>query len=312
MHKQDVYIEKPTAHLTKPLLFLSSETRNWGDDLILRAYHEPSELYEWAVPSVPQTGLVILSQGTMLLERQASTHTWQSVTIQRGDLFLTPGGGSAYKSSWHSLSPEPMQTIHLLLQPSLLARVAEEVADTDPHLLTLAPRIGFQDPLLTQIGFTLWRELLEGKAAGRLYAETAAQLLAIHLLRHYCSPEKTIPEVVHGLTQRHLNRVTDFVLNHLHQDLSLEQLAREAGFSPYHFARLFRQRTGQSPHQFVVQKRIEKVRQLLQETDTPLVEIALASGFANQSHLTQVFKRACGLTPHAYRQQKASFCLTMR
>jgi len=96
--------------------------------------------------------------------------------------------------------------------------------------------------------------------------------------------------------------VTEFILAHLNQDLSLAVLAQQVGFSPYHFTRLFRQATGESPHQFVMRQRIERAQHLLQEADLPLAHIALESGFANQSHLTQAFKRHLGLTPAAYRK----------
>jgi AraC family transcriptional regulator len=105
-----------------------------------------------------------------------------------------------------------------------------------------------------------------------------------------------------GLTQQQMTRVMDFVQAHLGQDLSLGALAEQAGFSSYHFARLFRQTTGASPHQFVLRQRIERAQHLLKERDVPLARAARECGFANQSHLTQAFKRYLGLTPRAYRQ----------
>ena len=91
------------------------------------------------------------------------------------------------------------------------------------------------------------------------------------------------------------------MLAHLNQDLSLSALAQQIGFSPYHFARLFRQTIGESPHQFVLSQRIEHAQSLLKETGQPLAQIALTCGFANQSHLTQAFRRTLGLTPAEYR-----------
>jgi AraC family transcriptional regulator len=82
-------------------------------------------------------------------------------------------------------------------------------------------------------------------------------------------------------------------------------LAQQTGFSPYHFARLFRQTTGESPHQFVLRLRIERAQQLLEKMDVPLSHIALESGFTDQSHLTQAFKRHLGQTPHAYRRDRS-------
>ncbi|HZR43879.1 MAG TPA: helix-turn-helix domain-containing protein, partial [Ktedonobacteraceae bacterium] len=127
---------------------------------------------------------------------------------------------------------------------------------------------------------------------------------AVHLLRHYTSAPREIEELSQGLTRHQIKRVMDFTLAHLDQDLSLEALAQQIGFSAYHFARLFRQATGESPHQFVLRQRIERAQRLLAETDVPLAHVALECGFANQSHLSLVFKRHLGLTPRAYRQQR--------
>src|SRR5258708_7850065 len=230
--------------------------------------------------------------------------SWGREEFWPGDLFLKPGVVRPHQLPWRSLSPEPLEPLHLHLNAHLLARTAEEVADRDPARRVLIGHSGFQDPLLTQIGLALWRELEQDTPAGKLYAQTAAQMLAVHLLRHYTSTAGEIEEVLQGLTRHQVKRVTDFMRAHLSQDLSLDVLAQQIGFSPYHFARLFRQTMGESPHQFVLRQRIERAQHLLKEADVPLAHIALACGFANQSHLSLVFKRHLGLTPRAYRQDR--------
>lgn len=289
--------------LTTPLLFLSSEDAGW-DGLLVRAYHEPMELEGWIDPVVPEIALVLLTSGKMLMEHQRSNGSWQGLSMRQGDLTLKPGGSVISEVRWRSLSAEPMQTLHIHLNSDLFSRTAAEVADCDPADLMLYGRSGFQDPLLEQIGLALWRELEQPTATGQLYAQTAAQMLAVHLLRYYTTPTQRIKEVSQGLTQRQIGQVTDFVRAHLNQDLSLAALALQIGFSPYHFARLFRRTTGESPHQFVLSQRIERAKHLLREADLPLAQIALASGFANQSHLTQTFKRSLGITPAAYREDQ--------
>lgn len=290
------------SELTVPTLFLSSEGVGW-DDLVVRAYHEPGEIAGWIDPVVPEIVLIQLTRGAMLMERQGRNGSWKALPIRRGDLILKPGGSSTTELRWRSLSAEPMQTLHVHLSNALLSRTAEEMTDLDPARLTLTGRSGFQDPLLMQIGLALRRELeQQPAAAGKLYAQTAAQMLAVHLLRHYTSPTAPIRDLSHGLTLHQVKQVTDFILAHLNQDISLSVLAQQIGFSPYYFARLFRQATGESPHQFVLHQRIERAKQLLQKADLPLSHIAVESGFANQSHLTEAFKRHLGLTPATYRK----------
>jgi AraC family transcriptional regulator len=138
----------------------------------------------------------------------------------------------------------------------------------------------------------------------QLYAAAAAQMLAAHLLRHYTTTNPRIREYRHKLSSRQLQRLTTFIQAHLDQNLSLEMLAHQIGFSPYHFARIFRQTTGESPHQFVLLQRLTAATRLLKETDLPLADVALRVGIPNQSHFTQAFKRRLGITPHAYRLER--------
>ena len=287
-----------------PLLYLSSAEAGW-EGLLAQAFHEPMELEGWLTTPLPDISLVLFAGGAMRLEQRPAHGAWNGQYFRQGDLILRPGGGPPYEVRWKSLTAAPTQTLHLHLSQDLLARTAEEVAGCDSARLALMGRSGFQDPLLTQIGFALWRELEQRAPAGKLYAQTAAQMLAVHLLRHYTAGGAAIKEPAHGLTQQQMSRVIDFVQAHLSQDLSLEALAQQTGFSPYHFARLFRQMTGESPHHFVLRQRIERARRLLQASKMPLASIAVESGFANQSHFTQVFKRQLGLTPRAYRRDRA-------
>lgn len=286
-----------------PVLFLSSEEIGW-DGLVARAYHEPEEFEGFLAPDNdgPHIPLILLVGGAMYMEWRTANSSWRGKLIHSEDLMLTPGGSASSELRWKSLTPTAMRTLHLHLSQELLVRAAQEMADYDPTRLTIIGRSGFQDPLLTQIGLALWRELEQQNPAGKLYAQTAAQMLAVHLLRHYTAAPVDIQELSQGLTRQQVRRVTDFILAHLSQDLSLESLAQQTGFSPYHFARLFHQATGESPHQFVLRQRVESAQHLLKETDAPLAHIALESGFANQSHLTRIFKRHLGLTPRAYRQ----------
>jgi AraC family transcriptional regulator len=177
-----------------------------------------------------------------------------------------------------------------------------EVAESDPATLHIEEQVRFHDPLLLQLGLVLHQELEQPTATGGLYAQTAAQLLAVHLLRHYASVGTHIWEPARGLTQRQVHRVLAFVQANLGHDLPLATLAQQVHLSPYHFARMFRQATGKSPHQCVLRLRLERAQWLLRTTDLPLAQIATESGFAHQSYLTNTFKRRLGLTPRAYRR----------
>ncbi len=295
----------PNGKAASPLLYLSSADAGW-DGLVAQAFHEPMELEGWMTPALPDISLILFTGGAMRMEQRRAPGPWEALYMHQGDLILRPGAGTPYEVRWKGLSSAPTRTLHVRLSKDLLSRTAEEAGGYDPTRLSLVARSGFQDPLLAQIGFALWRELEQRSPVGKLYAHSAAQMLAVHLLRHYTSVGGAIKEPSRGLTHQQMKRVLDVVQDQLSQDLSLEALARQIGFSPYHFARLFRQTTGESPHQFVLRQRIEHAQHLLAEGRAPLAHVAVESGFADQSHLTRVFKRHLGLTPRAYRWDRST------
>ncbi|HEU5199468.1 MAG TPA: AraC family transcriptional regulator [Ktedonobacterales bacterium] len=297
-------LHAPTEDLTTPLLYLSSAGAGW-EGLVAQAFHEPKELEGWIESARSDISLVLFAGGTMHIERRQAGGPWRGADIHHGELILNAGGGPSYEVRWKSLSSAPTQTLHLHLSTNLFARTAQEVADVDPTRLKLIGRSGLRDPLLSQISLSLWRELEQPGPGGALYVQTATQMLAVHLLRQYTAVGDAIKEPTRGLTHQQTRRVLEYVQAHLSETLSLETLAQQTGYTPYHFTRLFRQGTGESPHQFVLRLRIEQARRLLAETSLPLAEIAAACGFAHQSHLTQVFKRHLGLTPRAYRRDRS-------
>lgn len=300
---QQTALQAPRDHLAAPLLYLSSADAGW-QGLTAQAFYEPSELEGWITPAVPDISLVLFAGGAMHIERRQVGGSWRGGAIHHGELILSAGGGPVYEVRWKSLSSAPTQTLHLSLSASLFARAAQEIAGVDLTDLKLVGRSGLRDPLLMQIGFALWRELERPGLGGELYAQTATQMLAVHLLRHYTAVGISLKEPAQGLTPQQTRRVLDFAQAHLDQPLSLEALAQQTGYTPYHFTRLFRQATGESPHQFVLRLRVECAQRLLAETSLPLAEIASACGFAHQSHLTHIFKQRLGLTPRAYRRDR--------
>ena len=105
-----------------------------------------------------------------------------------------------------------------------------------------------------------------------------------------------------GLASRPLMRVIEYINEHLRDELSLVELSKIAKLSPHHFAAAFKASTGISPHDYVIERRIDRARDLLRQKDKTISEIALAVGFSNQSHLTANFRRTMGMTPRKFRQ----------
>jgi|SRR5215471_18629342 len=98
-----------------------------------------------------------------------------------------------------------------------------------------------------------------------------------------------------------VRRVRDFIEAHLEKNICVQALATVAGVSTYHFARAFKQSEGVTPHDYLMQRRVRRAQDLLAATDLPLSQIALASGFADQSHCIRRFREQVGITPGSYR-----------
>ena len=109
---------------------------------------------------------------------------------------------------------------------------------------------------------------------------------------------------VGGLAPRALQRVREYVEEHLSENIELETLADIAALSKWHFARAFKESVGTPPHFYLVQRRLERAQQLLAETDLPLAQIALKIGFSDQSHFSRRFRTVLGLTPRSFRRSK--------
>ena len=116
-----------------------------------------------------------------------------------------------------------------------------------------------------------------------------------------------LPELEHrprrGLSRRALNRACSYIAENLGERFTLDDLARQAGVSRFHFARLFRVSTGDSPMAYLLKSRIERAKQMLLQDDRPVCEIAAVLGFCDQSHLTRTFRRLTGVTPREFARR---------
>jgi AraC family transcriptional regulator len=300
----------PTVPPPSLLPYLSSAELGW-DGLQAQAFHELAEVEECIAPGKTDISLSLLTGGGQRWEmREMHTQAaWEGVLLRPGDLVLGAGTNVPWVLRWRNTSSAPTYSFNLRLSRNLLVRMVEELVGGDGMRLMLVDQGGFQDPFLMQVVLSLWRELREGAPSGKLFAECAAQMIMLHLLRFYARSGKvaaTIQEPTHRLSPQQLHRVSAYISDHSNQDLTLEVLAQQAGFSPFHFARLFRKTTGVTPHQYVRRERLAHARRLLESTRLSLAEVALESGFGDQSYFTRVFKGALRVTPAAYRRERTS------
>jgi AraC family transcriptional regulator len=220
-----------------------------------------------------------------------------------GAVTIIPAGSTS-RWRWSGSS----ESTHILVEPQFLARVAAEALDLNPDRATLPPVYALCDPQVRAAMLALDAEHLAGGPGSRLLAESLGNVLAVLLLRRFSSSGPADSHPGRVLAKHKLRAVLEYMNEHLDAELSLDHLAAVAHMSPFHFARLFKNSTGLPPHQYVIARRVERAKELLRDRDLlPLAEVAVETGFANQSHFTRHFKRLVGVTPRLF-QASARTC----
>jgi AraC family transcriptional regulator len=163
----------------------------------------------------------------------------------------------------------------------------------------LMARYASLDPFVRSLAGELQDEMDQGRAPADAYLNAMAEVLAVHLARHYttAAPAPVLP----GLASHKVKAVQSFVREHIAETIHVDALAAAVRMSPFHFARMFKQSVGQTPHLYVVLQRVETAKELLRKSDVPLIEVAAQAGFRTQGHFTGVFYRYTGYTPRIFR-----------
>ena len=214
-----------------------------------------------------------------------------------GSILVIPAGSPArYRWSRHS------DSLHIYLEHGLVTRVAAEAFGLDAARLTVPPLDGLDLPHLRAAMLAVDAELTTGGPGGPLAAESLANVLAVHLIRHASAPRRLERGRDGALPRGRLRAVVEYIEEHLDGCPTLAQLAAVVRVNPYHFARQFKAATGLPPHQYVILRRVERAKQLLQAgTNLSLAEVALHAGFCDQSQFSRHFKRLVGVTPGQFR-----------
>lgn len=213
-------------------------------------------------------------------------------TLIPGAFDLVPAGASGY---WDDSAP--VQFVSVRIAPRLLAETAEALGIRGS--IDLAPRIGARDAVVEPIVWALASEIEATMPAARIYADSLGAALASRLLQSFIAsgaPRRR------SLSKRQHRRIVDFVEANLADDLPLERIADEANISVPHLTALFRRTMGQSVHRYVMERRVQRARALLQDRRLSTSEVADACGFSHQSHLARWTRRVLGATPSQIRE----------
>lgn len=195
----------------------------------------------------------------------------------------------------------PHHSLHFYLPRSALKALAAQ-SDLRFHgELNYRFATGYDDRVIRQLGAAMLPSLEHGKPLDGLFLDYVLLALATHVLSHYGDGSSAQKQWVGGLSMLNLRRAQEMLRTNLASDISLAELADSCGLSPAHFARAFRQSTGRSAHVWLQQQRVNHAKTLL-KGELALPQIALACGFANQSHFTHVFSKLAGTSPGRWRR----------
>lgn len=194
----------------------------------------------------------------------------------------------------------------LAMPPDYLSRVIEEEWDLAPGGVEIEQQFLVRDPVIETVLTSLAFEVRNGSPSGRLYAESASEFLAHHIIHTYSSLSRRPRRFAGGLAGQRLETVLEYIEATLAEPISLHRLAELAAVSARHFERAFRQAVGVPPHAYVLQRRIAAARHLLlSQPDLSMREIAAQVGFSSASHLAFAFRRQTGHSPSAFRRLRS-------
>ena len=256
---------------------------------------------EFSAPPIAQHALILITWPPEKLNLRYEG-VKQDIPLAAGSVAVMPAGSA---SLWHWRGVK--DSLHIYLEPSVIARVATTSFELDSARMVVPPLDALMVPGLRAAMLAVDAELAAGGIGGPLMIESLANVLAIHLIRHLLGPRRLIGRSDGVLPRGKFHTVVEYIMENLEGNLTLEQMASVVHISPYHFARQFKATTGLPPHQYVITRRVERAQQLLRRHgDFSLGEIALRVGFSDQSQFCFHFKRVVGVTPGQFRTSQES------
>jgi AraC family transcriptional regulator len=272
---------------------LSSRELGWSAVQIERREIDPSSI---AFAAGATEHLVAVSLGSGRITRELMGKTETAILVP-GSVALQPCS-VPMRWSWDTR----LSLTLLALDPAFLLQVADEAFGLRPEEVDLVPVIRKSDPVVATIVGTLSREASEAQPGNEVYAQSLAHILAVHLLRQY-NRRKPPSQGALPVATAPAARAIQFIQERFADDIALADIAAAARVSPYHLVRVFKQATGVSPHQYLIQVRVNNARALLMAGagKRSVADVAEAVGFADQSHLTRHMKRLLGVTPGEVR-----------
>lgn len=170
----------------------------------------------------------------------------------------------------------------------------------------LCETAGQHDPVLAGLSKALFSSLDPDRQPSALFVDQMSVAIGVHLIRQYGDGRETGSDRRRALSKRAENRAKELLRSRLQADLSIADIAAQCNLSPSAFLRAFRETAGVTPHQWLMQQRLDQARTLLLKSVLTISEISATCGFSDQAHFTRAFSAATGTPPAAWRRMMRS------
>jgi AraC family transcriptional regulator len=284
-------------------LLRSSAGRGWSTISAELRWHGVSET-PIIVPQHVELCLAVAGNDNGRVRRTGAGQC-QEIVPTTGAMCLAPIGVGDNQLTITAPLPE---TMHLYLPTTLFRRLSDDFNLPGAPAHSIRYVAGVRDEVIHHLGLSILSEMTTETAAGRMFVETASLALAARLVHKYCdSGSCTLPAPAsHPLDHVRLRRVLDYISAHVADEITLADLARVAGLSTFHFARMFTLAIGVSPHRYVSRMRLENAVAEIAAARLPLAQIASNARFSSQASFTRAFRRATGMTPGEYGRRRST------
>ncbi len=267
------------------------EGRKWSDEAITIGVSSAYDLRE--IHFEADTDIIVLLKPGYGGIRSINSDKARPFRMEQNDLYWLPT-----RTDFYSLSEHAKELTFINFDKSIRRRLLEAL-----------PRGSNLDEAITPISNVLrhaaFSELISdfvasGGLGGRMKAEALVDLILFDVIQQLDQRESI--KIAHTFSKPVMRRIIEFIEENIHREIAIETLANLAQASPFHFSRMFKNTTGFPPYQYVIRRRIARAQKLLSTTDLDITQIATATGFSSQSHLTTAFRKLLSVTPRRFRK----------
>ena len=245
--------------------------------------------------SVQHQPALMMALRTGSLEVGSRRSEMMRFTFGVGEMCLVP----RHVETWLRTDELHFSYLSLGISDAALAAACDGTKD-DVELCRVGKLV---DARVGALAATVNAERIAGFPSGRLFLDSVEQALAVALVNDYAVRHHSLQTHRGGLGSARLRRIKEFIDAKIEDDLKLCEMAQAVELSTAYFSRMFRKSTGETPHQFLLRRRLERAKKMLRSADERVLDVAVACGFKSQQHFAQVFRHVCRVTPTEYRRE---------